>query len=98
MILYWDKHGEPISFDVWCQMFGDREYCRVDLTNLGDVEISTVWIGMDLSFGGPTPLIFETMIFGMELDQECWRYHTLEAAIAGHEAAIALVELEMAAK
>lgn len=100
-IRYWDKHGEEIAFRVWCELFADAEYCRVDITDVGNgVEVSTVWLGMDHGFGRTDePLIFETMIFGtLELNGETSRYHTLEAAEAGHRAAVALVELEMAAK
>ena len=49
------------------------------------VDISTVFIGLDHSFGGGPPLLFETMVFGGELDQEMERYGTWEEAEAGHQ-------------
>lgn len=51
--------------------------------------ISTVWLGLDHSFGHGPPLIFETMVFdhlnggsGVDLDQQ--RYSTLAQAERGH--------------
>ena len=54
--------------------------------------VSTVHLGMDHSFDGGPSLTFETMIFAVTatpLDHEYQeRYHTLEEAKKGHEAAI----------
>lgn len=49
-----------------------------------EVRVSTVFLGLDHSFGGPAPLLFETMIFGGPLDQEQERYSNWEEAEAGH--------------
>ena len=53
-------------------------------------EVSTVWLGLDHGWGSSEkPVIFETMVFGKDLDpllcdsQE--RYTSEESAIAGHE-------------
>jgi hypothetical protein len=64
---------------------------RVDLTYLDtDVHVSTVFMGLDHNFTGQgPPILFETMIFGSELDQSMRRYSTWDEAAAGH---IALVE------
>ena len=55
---------------------------------LGSLLVSTVWLGLDHSFGiGKKPLIFETMVFafsfGGEVDVE--RYSSREDAIEGHK-------------
>jgi hypothetical protein len=42
---------------------------RVAKTQLGDVEISTVFLGTNVSIGEETPLLFETMVFGGERDR-----------------------------
>lgn len=47
-----------------------------------DFWVSTVFLGLDHSFGGKTPVVFETMIFGA--DDYCARYETYEQAVAGH--------------
>ena len=53
--------------------------------NVGEVKVSTIFLGLDHSFGGPRPLLFETMVFGGPLDQECKRYSTWDEAVKGHE-------------
>jgi hypothetical protein len=64
------------------------------------LEISTVWLGIDHSFGdGGPPLIFETMIFGRDSDtgktrygdeRYQMRYATEAGAVAGHAEAVGL--------
>lgn len=84
--LYYDRSGNPISLEGWAFLFeSDDRQIRFD--RVGDVEISTVWIGIDhsLRFTGGPVLIFETMIFGGEHDKDMWRYSTEDEAIAGHE-------------
>ena len=55
-------------------------------------EVSTVFLGIDHNFGDGPPLLFETMIFGGKYDNWQDRYATREEALAGHEAAIRMVE------
>jgi hypothetical protein len=63
---------------------------QVALTELGDVTVSTVFIGIDsyAIFHGQAPQLFETMIFGGPLDMRTWRYTTWDEAEAGHENAV----------
>ncbi len=49
------------------------------------IYISTVFLGLDHSFGEGPPLLFETMVFGGEHDQDQRRYSTKKDAIEGHE-------------
>ncbi len=58
---------------------------------IGDVKISTVFLGLDHSFGDGPPLLFETIIFGGAHDEYQDRYTTYEEAEAGHEVAKQLV-------
>lgn len=88
---YYDRAGNPISSDGWLKTFGDN---RVAKTTVGDVEVSTVWLGIDHQYGDGPPLIFETMVFDGPLDQECERYSTEEQAKAGHEAMVARVRAD----
>jgi hypothetical protein len=87
--LYYGFDGESITRAEWCLLFaGDR---HVALTRIGDAEVSTVWLGIDHNFGlGGAPLIYETMIFGGEHDEEQWRWPNRDAALAGHDQAVAL--------
>lgn len=59
---------------------------QVEFTKLhNDVEVSTVFLGLDHRFGDGQPLLFETMVFvdGDEGDME--RYSTWDEAVAGHQ-------------
>jgi hypothetical protein len=70
---------------------GKNDNRRVAYTKIGDVQISTVFLGLDHSFDDGPPLVFETMIFGGEHNEGQWRYHAWQEALEGHEAAIKLV-------
>ena len=56
------------------------------------VEVSTVFLGLNHQFGDGPPLIFETMVFGGDLDGEQERYSTEAEAIEGHKAMIVRVQ------
>lgn len=95
MTMYYDRLGEPIEADVWARRFEDLQYKRVLFTRLWwGARVSTIWLGLDHSFGGDPPLIFETMVFaprlgrrfGPDLDQR--RYETEDAARTGHALAV----------
>jgi len=61
---YWDRNTEPMSFADWAEAFEDLEYRTVARDQIGDLEVSTIWLGLDHSFLPESrPLIFETMIF-----------------------------------
>jgi hypothetical protein len=69
----------------WGRFFGDGDKRRVAWTDFGENNyVSTVFLGLDHSFGEGPPLIFETMVFGGELDQEQDRYSTWDEAVEGH--------------
>ena len=57
----------------------------------GSVSVSTVFLGIDHSFGGGDPVLFETMIFGGEHDQRQERYCTWDEAEKGQQIACDLV-------
>lgn len=75
----------------WAKLFDDERHIGED--KIGEVEVSTVWVGLDLGyaslFGDGPPLIFETMIFGGERDLWTWRYATEREAREGHKAVCA---------
>lgn len=75
----------------WASKFEDMAYKRVGFTKVGDAEVSTVWLGLDHQFGNGNPQIFETMVFGGNLDGEQRRYSTEEEALNGHEGMVAEV-------
>jgi len=59
---------------------------------IGDVRISTVFLGLDHQFGEGEPLVFETMIFGGKEDQYQDRCSTWEEAEKMHLKAKKIVE------
>lgn len=88
--MYWvlNDEGEPVaveSVQEWSTWFstGDRRHVAED--TVGDVRVSTVFLGLDHNFtGNGKPVLWESMVFGGELDQEQWRYDSLQAAMDGH--------------
>ena len=90
MSRYYDRQGNPVDTYAMAALFEDGDGRRVDKTAVSDgLEVSTVHLVIDHSWGEGPPLIFETMIFGGDHEQECWRYSTEEQAQAGHDAVVA---------
>lgn len=86
---------EPIRCDdliEWGRWFEQNKAGarRVDFTKVGDSEVSTVFLGMDHSFGAGQPVLWETMIFGGAHDSYQERYTSHAAAVAGHQRAVVL--------
>ncbi len=64
----------------------DTANVKLDGKNVGQVKVSTIFLGLDHSFKeGAEPVLFETMIFGGKYDQEMDRCSTWEAAEKMHE-------------
>ena len=62
-------------------------------TKIGQVKVSTVFLGMDHNFcGNGLPILFETMIFGLPKifgdGEPCVRYSTIDEAKIGHNEAV----------
>lgn len=90
--MYRDKEGRPISLLEWIELFADKSYQIIQQDRIGkEIEVSTVWLGIDHGFGMTKPIIFETMIFGGKHNQYQRRYSTIQDALKGHEAAVRLV-------
>lgn len=83
----WD--GENVKtvpdMETWAKQFNGMANRRVAKDAANGVTVSTVFLGVDHQFGGGRPLLFETMIFGGEFDQECERYSTAAEARIGHK-------------
>lgn len=87
--------GVPVlepSLTKWAQWFETaNRKVGDDRRKVGDVDIhvSTVFLGLDYSFGGETPVLWETMVFGGPLDQEQERCSgSREQAEAMHHAMV----------
>lgn len=102
MSMFWIQiDGNPIAVDdiaVWAEWISDPDNKIVRKTDVGETEVSTVFLGVNHNFRdeGP-PILYETLVFGGPLDQEMYRYATREAAEAGHEAMVKLVQSAQAA-
>lgn len=95
---YYDRDGTPIGNVMdWARAF-ERSNRRVALTKVTGgnppvtYEISTVHLGLDHNWGGGPPLIFESMAFGPDGDDEMMdRYSTEQQAVDGHRAMVVRV-------
>ena len=76
-----DSERRPVPADMrqWGEWFGQMDNRRVGRTDVGDSEISTVFLGLP-HVGG----MFETMVFGGPFDQEQERCETWADAEAMH--------------
>jgi hypothetical protein len=86
-----DRDGNPLDLMGWAALIEDQNYKRVAFSQVGAVEVSTVWLGLNHNFGSGPPLIFETMIFGGEHDSYQDRYSTEAEALAGHDRIVAVL-------
>jgi hypothetical protein len=79
------------DFLTWARWFETADRC-VKLTIQGDVRVSTVFLGLDHGWDdkGP-PVVFETMVFIGDRDEDMERYCTWDEAEAGHARWVAKV-------
>jgi len=70
-------------------------YDKLKDPNGDDVCVSTVFLGLDHSWNGGKPILWETMIFGGKNDQAYQeRYSSYEDALEGHQKAINFIKTE----
>lgn len=71
MGLWLDADAKPISLRQWAELVRNKSYSVVAQTRVTeDIEVSTVWLGLDYNFlryfpghEADPPLTFETMVF-----------------------------------
>lgn len=87
------KEPKEATLQEWGNWFNTADR-HVDRTQINGKDVSTVFLGLDHNYGpGTTPVLFETMIFGLDgHDEYCERYCTWEEAEAGHAKAIQWVK------
>ncbi len=82
-----DENGNPkVEKDLltWARWFEiNRESRIVKRTKVKENEVSTVFLGLDHSFGASKPVLWETMVFPACVISQ--RYSSEEDAIAGHD-------------
>jgi hypothetical protein len=85
------KKAVPADLMTWAKWFEEHINDRiVARSEKGDVQVSTVFLGLNHQWGEGPPLIFETMIFGGEHDQWQERCSTWDQAEAQHAEACKL--------
>lgn len=75
------KEVDLMTYAKWCE--GNDKHVADEI--VGDSRISTIFMGIDRSYGYGPPILFETMVFGGALDLEMARYYTWDEAEAGHK-------------
>ena len=81
---------------AWAKWFEDsRNERQIAKDSIGAALVSTVFLGLDHSFGGATPILWETMIFGGPHDGHQERYATRDEALAGHQKAVEMCEMSV---
>jgi hypothetical protein len=86
--LYYKLDGvRPVPLESFPFIFQDKETRRVAFTEISkDIEVSTVFIGIDHSHGNSEkPILFETLVFGGEMDGVMRRYSSWFEAEQGHQ-------------
>ena len=86
--VWFDRAGQPITLAEAERLLADPDYRVVGKTQVGDDEVSTVWLGCNHNwFGTGPPIIFETLVFpDCELME---RYTTEDDARTGHDLMVA---------
>ncbi len=98
---YYVLRGDPpeameATYEEWAASMEDFESRRVGSDHVvGSLEEAPVWVStvlmsMDPMLKGP---LFETMVFGLDLDGRRRRYRTYEAALKGHDEMVERVKL-----
>src|SRR5688500_15884146 len=86
-----------MTWAIWIET--ERDQQQVGLTRLDEtIHISTVFLGIDYSYGRSNPKFFETMIFGGIHDGYTKRYSTYEEAEDGHKEAVRLAQSNLYAQ
>ena len=88
-----DGHTPIATEDLhaWSKWFSEADR-HVARTEIDDIVVSTVFLGIDHNFENGNPLLFETMIFGSGYDGYQERYSNWEEAEQGHKIAVDFVQ------
>jgi hypothetical protein len=93
-----DADNNPVlEPDIWkWAKWYETANRHVGNTVLGNIKISTVFLGLDHGFGGfGPPVLWETIIFGGEHDDYQERYTSYKRAVNGHKLAVDMVKKEL---
>jgi hypothetical protein len=84
-----------VDFEIWAHWFyEDREHGskrRVALSETSEFAVSTMFLQFGFDVDVPTPLFFETHVFGGAYDDYEEHYATYDEAVLGHKRIVAMV-------
>ena len=86
-----DRDGNHISFARYLELAAVPGYRILARDHVGDVMVSTVWLGLDIHPNDEERVLFESMVFGGPMHGERWLYATDQEARAGHESMLLLL-------
>lgn len=89
-----DRTTSPCDMETWAQSHRPTKVAH-SLLMEEEIQISTVFLGLNHAFDEGPPLLFETMVFADEypaINQEMDRYTTWEEALVGHAVMLDRVE------
>lgn len=95
-----NANGDPEpchDLQEWARWYETKEAQRQRVLKqemVGDVKVSTVFLGLDHSFGGGAPILWETMIFGGPHDGYQERCQLRDQAVEMHARAMAVARGE----
>jgi hypothetical protein len=92
-----DEQGNPVPVEdviEWGKWFETADR-HIGKDTIGDVTVSTVFLGIDHSYGTGAPVLFETMVFGGVHDGYQDRYTTRWEALIGHIQVVKMVKDDM---
>jgi len=87
----------PVDLMTWALWFQNENRIVAKTEVRPGIVVSTVFIGIDHSFGHGKPLLFETMVFSDYGGDDEVRYSTWDEAVAGHVATVAKLEGQLSA-
>jgi len=98
-MIWYGLDGKPTTAEAANVLLGDELARRVAhttiVTDKGRVTVSTVFLVLDHSHGGPVPVLWESMAFGGPVDNDARRYTSAQDAVEGHAEMVALVKAEL---
>lgn len=90
-----DKTPVRCSLTEYAQSMQQESNRIVRQHQINELLVSTIFTGIDTSFGSGEKRLFETVIFGMEDDiHPKWQHATWNEAVKKHDAIVKMIETE----
>lgn len=98
-LLYILENQVPVPTDnllEWGQWMEDPNNKQVALTEIDELKVSTVFLGVDARFTEGQPVLFETMVFNRDqpIEEYGSRYYSWEEAKVGHDAIVESIKAQ----